>query len=373
MSLLGKLANPVRVLQIIHVTDLHVVAQKQPAAKWVRRLERWAQSLGWQSLFEMLHDGTAPHDRFAPLFLQSFLQRITVNDPDWSSLPRWLVDTGDQTTFGDNASLVDADRVLRDLANVCGAGSSVGAVRNMHGNHDAWPVDLPLLAPARIAHQRARLQGTHAVRTVQCALKAPLGAKGEVQIFSIDTVDDAAWANTWARGEVGGAQLMALDAEIQRHAVRSGKVLRILLTHHPVHYPAPRPLYQMVIADDAAVGASLAAPAQRVHVVLSGHTHALYPPHGALPASAQAAQHDPLGAEQVQLVSGTLMQLDRLNKRGDHPHQCEVLRVYFDEASGTAVIERRLAARNPIQGRFDFDFVPLPGHPTGVEEIAFAL
>jgi hypothetical protein len=89
----------------------------------------------------------------------------------------------------------------------------------------------------------------------------------------------------------------------------------------------------MVMKNDAEVARELekGSPGRKrplVHLVLSGHTHALFPGLQALPSSARECEHPDLGDDQCQLIVGSLMQLDKFQKRGDWPHQCEILRIY---------------------------------------------
>jgi hypothetical protein len=178
---------------------------------------------------------------------------------------------------------------------------------------------------------------------------------------------------------VATRQLDDLDALVQAGATApgpSGPHLRILATHHPVHFPPARPRYEMVIANERAVGKRLEAATRPVHLVLSGHTHALFPEHGVLPRSPRDVAHDPLGTDQCQLVIGTLMQVDRFGKRGDHPHQAEILRFYQDPTEpGAVVVERCLAARNPYGDpvRLEYEFVPVPGTADLAEEMLLLL
>lgn len=346
------------VLQIIHVSDMHVVAQQNPpAASKVRFAERWAKKMNLNALWELFRDGTAPADYYAPFALAPFVRSITSADPDWSKTPAWFVDTGDQTTFGDAASLQAARAIVTKVVQ----GTHCQVIFSVHGNHDAWPEDLPFFAPHRIAAQRTALARQYAVRTVQSLSKVTLPSGGEIQLFSVDTVDDDAISNTLASGEIVAAQRAALANAIKQAA--RGHDLRILLAHHPIHYPPPRPPLGMAIKDDDKVGAELGAHKPGIHVVLSGHTHSLYPELQALPTSPQACNHQWLGSGQCQLVVGSLMQADRFNKRGKHAHQCQVLRLHQDPAvPGFVHLERRLASRNVTgsQPQLDYQFVDPP-------------
>ena len=367
------------VLQIIHVSDMHVVATRHPAAQVARRLRRLAARLKIQPLVNKLDDGLAPHDTFAPIMFREFIERIAVADPIWSKRPTWVIDTGDQTTFGDDASLFDARAHLASFASATGQTVGNNGLTNIYGNHDAWPEDLPLGAAARIAAHRAKLENAphgFAVEQAQSPFRATVLANGaDIQLFTIDTVNDDSWSNTWAKGSVSDTQLDDLQRAVLAWSTDGKRHLRILATHHPIHFPPPRPNLTMSVENDDHIGTRLSNATPSVHVVVSGHTHALYPAHGSLPPHARLCPHDHLGRDQCQLVVGTLMQLDALNQRGDHPHQCQVLRFYQDPNDGRqVVVERHLAARNPYasQPRFEYDFVRFP-NGRSAEEIVLSL
>jgi hypothetical protein len=117
-----------------------------------------------------------------------------------------------------------------------------------------------------------------------------------------------------------------------------------------------------------------------VHLVLSGHTHSLYPAHAALPLEPCLCAHAPLQSNQVQLVVGSLMQLDRYNKRNGWPHQCQILRFYFsDSRPSILAVERLLAARQSGleykgTGIGPYKIVPVSAYRRRLaEEITFAV
>src|SRR5579863_10560197 len=141
MSILSSLKHAVPVLQIIHVSDLHVVLSGAPP-RAVRSLKRALRRAGLRSWWEFLEDGTAGHDTFAPFVFSELVARVTVRDPVWSNPPTWLVDTGDQTTFGDPPSIAGARGILAGFANAARPTLS-GALANLPGNHDAWPDGFP--------------------------------------------------------------------------------------------------------------------------------------------------------------------------------------------------------------------------------------
>ena len=382
--------NLQRVRQIMHVSDMHVLAARHPTAPGIRILGRILKTIS-NTLYKILIDGTAPSDPYAPIVFPRFIEQVAIKDSDWSGVPTWIIDTGDHSTFGDRASLSRAQQYLAGFAAAGNPGGPGNSVNNVHGNHDAWPDDFPLLAPSKIsAHTNMikRPPSSYAVRTAQAPIRTPLPAIGaEIQLYTLDTVNDGFWQNSWARGIVNKSQLAGLDTLIQKQQGASEALhLRILATHHPIHYPPPRPRYEKVVADSASIGMHLSDPQNCMHLMLSGHTHALYPEHGKLPTSHRACDHDPPGNDRCQLVVGSLMQFDRSGKRWPHAHQCQVLRFYQDPGEPQIVIlERLLAARDPSRapgtasrrrttgGTGEYKLIKLPGQESCTEEMTINL
>jgi len=163
----------------------------------------------------------------------------------------------------------------------------------------------------------------------------------------------------------------------------SRRDFRILAVHHPVHYPPPRPSVSMSMKNDRDVAKALDTPTSGgayplAHLIISGHTHFFYPQHGALPPQPSLCLQPHLGDEQCQFVVGTLMQLDKYNKRAQWPHQSEVLRLYYSPNNDSVLLlERYLVARRagrkyPGTGLGPYGFVMLPNSRME-EEITFTL
>jgi hypothetical protein len=275
------------------------------------------------SKYQQVHVGIAPHDTFAPIYFQQFLGSVGPSDPVWSQVPTWIIDTGDQTTFGDAASWKAASNELRQFKASARASEAVW----IRGNHDAWGGAIPPLgrptrkpAPSKLAS----------------ATVGPV----TVEAYSIDTIDSGRIGSIFALGHVEPSDLNGLCGLPNANA--GVPVLRFLLCHHPIHYPPPVPRFSMHLANATMVGQRLSSAP--FHIVLSGHTHCTYPQPGKMPPSPGA--HSPLGSAQLQLVTGTLMQLDRTLKMAN-PHQCQLLRLWLD--SGTQgqgiVLTRHLVTR----------------------------
>jgi hypothetical protein len=367
-------------LQIVHISDLHVIDPKSAAAVALRgRIRTWRRLSS--ALVAWLADGMSPHDELAVSLFTDFLSEIATRDAIWSTCKTWLVDTGDLTSLGDQASLDLGGRYLKEFAAVCPDMAST------YGNHDAWPGGFPLLArdAAIVAQSTVLTARKYVVATPKRSLSIPIphGA-GHVHLYFVDSIIHDRRRNALALGEVPRSQLDVLKSIVDQTSSPQSHDFRVLAVHHPVHYPPPRPLTQMVMRNDKSVAAQLDTPTPGgihpvAHLVLSGHTHYLFPSHGALPPETTLCNHHDLGSEQCQLVVGSLMQLDKLNQRLGWPHQCQVLRLYYSRSRPSVIYaERLLAARQSGQqyrgaGFGPYKFVPVGPQPGVAEGISFAL
>lgn len=362
-------------LQIVHISDLHMSDRRSPDHVSIRESIRKVKKFGWltKGLAAILEAGVAPHDPSASAAFGEFLHRVAGVDPVWSKCETWVVDTGDLTSLGDQYSLKLGQKFLRSLA-------TEGKVASIYGNHDAWPGNLPML----VAHSAFAQQVTRLTRLSYNVGKASLALQldipnstNRVLLFLIDSVDHDRINNTAALGRVGKEQLAEFKALASQNYDPQRKDFRILAVHHPVHYPPDRPLLSMSMIDDRSVAEALSAPNTDgpyplAHLVLSGHTHFLFPKHGTLPDRTFQCIHPYLGDEQCQFVVGSLMQLDR---RQDEKwtQQCEVLRLYVSDDPSTIVVERLLAGRQMGKqytqtGIGPYNFVPLDDQTERIEE-----
>ena len=366
-------------LQLVHISDLHVGDATSLPMGTVRDLIRKLKRRVSTGLASLISDGTAPHDPLAVSLFKEFLEEI-VQDPEWKDCTTWLVDTGDLTSLGDQPSLNLGIQHLNEFKTVCPKFASI------YGNHDGWPGKLPAFsALVDIQAQPSKITALgYSVATPQIALSQLIThGGGEIQLYSADSIILDLWQNSLARGEVVASQLEALKNLVDANYSADRRDFRILVVHHPVHYPPPRPRFQMAMRNDSHVAKVLDTPSRKrayplVHLVLSGHTHYCYPPHGEMPSEPSLCNHADLGHAQCQFVVGSLMQLDRHGKRLGWPHQCEVLRFYYSDQDPTVVsIDRLLGARQSDgkrrgTGIGPYKFVPLPRDSSKfAEEITF--
>lgn len=350
-------------LQILHVSDLHVSQGHRHlwpdwnAKPWclleaakdyrgrdpIRRARR--------RLYEFVQDGVARHDAQALNKLLRFLKRGRHREGDWGKVRTWIAFGGDLTTFGDDPSFdfgVGYLEALRDLVD--------GMVFATHGNHDLWPDMLPYFAPEAIAAKTERVRD--ALRSFcNPPLQEPIpGSNSSVELHVLDTVYPDYVDNTLAVGRVVPDAWTRLRSSLGDR----DRVFRILLLHHPIHQPSRR-IWKRTLFEPGKVARSLKeGGSPLVHLVLGGHTHQLHPSLGELPPDAARARQRPLASGQLQLVIGSGAQDDLFGRRGDFPHQVQLLRFRVATSGGglRICVERTLVAREgDISTYGDFYFV----------------
>ncbi len=367
-----------QLLQIVHVSDLHIAdgALGGQLPPWAEKLARCTAEL--PILGPWVRHGLDPHDPAAMTAAEAFVRRITTGRDGWLG-PTWLVDTGDLTTFGDDASLLRGQRYLTRLGRYC------SRVLSLHGNHDAWPEDFPLASRTTIKAHRQQLRTQHYAAEwpespeVLMPPRAPL----RIELYGLNSVEHMPEWNVAALGRVVHDRFWETPAgkRVAGHALArlQGKVppasdrtaLRLVAVHHPIarvdYFPHHRVLGGLGVAR------RLRTP-HCFHLILGGHTHAFYPRHGRLQPSLALNPQRPLGDTQLQLVVGSLLQRD-FSPSDPAPlqpdrwaHQMQVLRLLYDGEHDAVVLERYLAGRNPGPDPH-FDIRPLPGQAISHEEV----
>lgn len=394
MATTGQIGNPI--LQIVHISDLHFHTAGAPQNDGLVKSAIAVFGAGSASfrqwLLDYWEDGRAGHATDALIAFECFLTGDPMPNekqgtPPYprgidtlrpTDIPTWLVDTGDLASMGDDASV----RAELAWVNNVAALLSIREVVRLYGNHDAWPTKFPLIASkATLRAHRTYLRNNHfPARRPLPPISQPIDAAGNrIELYALNSIIHDKWHNIRARGRIErdphwlGArqeQLAKLTNLVKRSALhKPGRAFRILLTHHPVHYPPKRPSWKMSMLNDTQVAQHLqTGPSIGVgplaHLVLSGHTHRLYPAHGTLPPNAGFAYHPPLGLHQLQLVVGSLSKAIRhspgvssgpRHDANGEPHQFQVLR--FFSVSGhpqSLVMKRALIGRDNGTGRFEF-------------------
>jgi hypothetical protein len=257
-----------------------------------------------------------------------FLEETRKSDPDWfpkedgTGTPTWLVDTGDRTTFGDDASLRTAAKYLEQWRRAARATAS----RELVGNHDAWSSCGPGMNvgtyKSDMVQSKDRLKRLATLDEklwIDEPLRAPIPAtNSEIQLYALDSIHWHGFGNVAARGYINPKSVERLCSRVtERFKVNPRRQFRILALHHPIVFPYDKSERRkgmfsvMALRSSNAITSLLNArdgnKVPMVNLFLSGHTHCRYP--GQLletVAVTQFEQH-PLAPEQLQLVAGPLM------------------------------------------------------------------
>lgn len=379
-------------LQIIHVSDLHVSrdvgdkpslngAEEMRARLWAReKLESF-------DLFDW-HNGTLGHDEVACQRFENFLATTLRSNPSWNPIgldspPVWLVDTGDASRFGGPQSLIAAQKMHQTWQSLLGPRCMV---RTLFGNHDVWPGTHPALLAGkeyqnRMGIQRDTLRSHKPWRRENWdtpLTTQPASGLPPIKCYRLNTVSFDWLDSVFAIGRVDESELAELMTTVDSQSKTPS--FRILLTHHPLVYPyhpsertAAMLKEKMVLSNDKLVLDRLRnddttnGPHPYVHLVLSGHTHHGQPGNK-LPDNVRNIKQGTLGEDQLQLVSGSLMLLQSRGKSArkseavsgftdvsvlPHQQQFQLLRFYADTTAPHGIwLQRYVFARAPGGDRF---------------------
>lgn len=327
-------------LQIVHISDLHFRLQVEPFG-----LTKLRQSLFLlPRLTALINKGIQPHDEAArEKFLDFFMELRAGEGGRFKDTV--LLDTGDLSTLGDPESLEEGTQFLKELET-----SGVSQVVCLQGNHDAWPRDLPLFAPPGVLdeHEQWLRREHYPNKWPEEPLKWSYPEWGfEIQLFGLETVIHDRFWNTAAVGKVsrprphaGDVESVAQLARLRSHVESNdtgGAVFRILASHHLIGLGGQRSNRWDRVRDGDNVFAQLQDSQHPFHLILSGHTHRLYPEWTTLTSAA---------SEPIQMVVGSLLQRPHPEAsapaavpRFDSSYQAQILRFY---ARGcTILMERR--------------------------------
>jgi hypothetical protein len=310
------------VLQIVHVSDLHVkhvtanpahalTGRGRNLSRRILQIVQRRDLLGWD-------DGTQGHYYSAPESFRRFLVRWNKKHPEWAQVQNWLIDTGDRTAFGDQASIIEGGSHLQMWSAALGN----CPVRSLFGNHDAWPGTLPLLHPGGLQEQQSLVMSRP---EWNCAdwLSSPLSVpipNGHIDLFAVDSVCWGVNRNTRAVGDISNHSHQALVARLRIAQANRREGLRILAMHHPLVFPwnanearsigvfsAMRLLggdtHVRMLRNDADDPQGIGPLA---HLIMGGHTHLAFPA-GGLSGDVTSVHQGLLAPSQLQLVGGPLM------------------------------------------------------------------
>jgi hypothetical protein len=201
-----------------------------------------------------------------------------------------------------------------------------------------------------------------------------------VSFWSLNTIRHERLLNTLALGKVkedryweprsGPNQILALPL------VPPGEV-RIILTHHPIDGDTgPRYIRRLLNPSDVAKAlrrsTSLPSSVSPVTLVLSGHTHEVYPQIGQ--GLLAGATNKKLGPNQLQLTIGSLSQ--RVLNQSSQQQSFQMIRLYLESPTqgspgSNLLVERIVFFRNNNASYFDTR-VP-PGAQGYSEVVSLAL
>jgi len=349
-------------LQIIHITDMHVVQscyshKLKALLKIISKVHEVMNSKGINLktllfLKRKLEIDTAPHFPFAAMDFEDFIESITIKEPVWSQLTTWLVFTGDLTTFGDDSSLHHGKLYLDKFSKNC---------KNfyLYGNHDEWPGDFPFFAKKDILHHHAKLiKDWFPIPCPHFPISKKLpGDNGEIQLYCLNTPVYSYIGNSLAFGRINLHYRKQLAELIKQNTKPNQHILRILVTHHPIDYNSNAKI--LPIGDLLGANRVLYDISNDIHLILSGHTHETYPD-----SFDNIHRSKPL-----QLVIGSLMQYDKYKIRGDYPHQCQIIRIYYSPSNPSQIVIKRLLAARHRRTSFGYEFVSITKSNKISEEI----
>jgi Calcineurin-like phosphoesterase len=158
-----------RLLQVVHVTDFHVVASQNEGGgpnggtirDWLADVidkipESIRNARPIRRFLDDLRQGTASHDVYA---LEAFREALAGELTPKTWPVTWLLATGDLSGWGDSRSIEYTVRWLKEIADAHGISWAA-----IYGNHDVWLGDGTLPLPWKVgrpfADQRTRLRDT---------------------------------------------------------------------------------------------------------------------------------------------------------------------------------------------------------------------
>ena len=386
-------------LRLVHLSDLHCAPKIEDLDVGIRKylppalmeLCTRLKIMDVMKVIKFFMKGLAGHDKpKAWIELERSIPLALKNDDDFEDRTHIVV-TGDLSTWGDDDSLRGARNFVTKIARESGLPDPFF----IYGNHDVWPGEagkragFPLFAQKNLGTHRTAFRDTHFrdgwPREFRRLDIPPSGQS--VVISSLNTIRHERLHNSIAQGIVRADRYWELRTGNQLAELRARHKegdIGILLTHHPIHEPksagllfnvalsALRPVHLQFheLANAGAVAGALSRPetdpkTNLIHVVLSGHTHELFPDVG---DSEVTRPHRPLEQTQLQLTVGTASQ-ERFRKSqasGSAPddedppdvppgkgHMWQLLRFYREEGDPPLlIIERIVFERSKHQGPF---------------------
>jgi hypothetical protein len=351
-------------LRIVHVSDLHLFVEPDGTNRPIGELSRivtWAMRHPKMPLVGgfNVHEGKA----------LKALRRAITDLCEHGGHPVLLIQSGDVSTFGARRTPSGSFsfpewEFWRAERNQIRITQPVGWI-DLYGNHDVWPGTLPALAAGHVQAARDELRRQHFGAQLPERFELPIG-RDRVEVYTLNTVQHTALANTLARGEFGfdhpdltapmaypgGSTdpLQRVSELVAANPVSAGaRVLRVLVMHHPPHFFGAPPgaaaqLWARLTAGPLQNAATLLGWLQSqehrgepFQLVLAGHRHLIDPATGAHPTVLG-------GSRAVQLVCGTPTQ----TQGGSDPDNSFSV---YDVDFGTTVTVSRTLYERPATAR----------------------
>ena len=313
-------------LKLLHLTDMHWTENRRRSAQiglQLRRVFSFLPDSKRRKILDKWYEGTREDDiparrRLRDLIAQEF--------PITNSVPSKVVLTGDQTTFGDQASKDALNNWLTDSIDK----TSVDEIIAIHGNHDVWPDTQPILDPIGSASATEN-------RNFNPAKVSLLNQPIKIDLFPLNTVTQDAARNFFAYGTIRFNQLAL------HQTTRDSGAISIAICHHPFASAAYSPGEVGMVILDAGHNAHIIDHLGLYNLVISGHTHKFLP----------MSDYSPLSGTHQLVTGATFQNMDQMPPLTLDPfesHQATVLE--FFQRDRQVEVRTRLFYRQNNRGPY---------------------
>ncbi len=330
------------IVRLFHVSDFH----RSPRAWSSQALLQFVRAGGQDAaLVERVGQLVQGHQARTWRLLEASLRKaVAQRRPE----PARLLVTGDLSAWGDLPSMRLTLHALRSLAESLNLPPPIF----LYGNHDLWngraPDGFPLLVgPRELEAHRRRMVAKLFPDWPQIAQNSYSFGDRLLRLVILDTAITEPHANSLALGTLDPAQIEDLRQPLNDAAAA------IIATHHPLRFEDASRRRRLPILglggepDEVLDAERVARQLRQIHpgngpqLILSGHTHRLYPRHGHLADSLRNRGH--LSSNQLQLVIGSATQgpsPEKERRGGTHENWWQEVALSWDPQADTLVVER---------------------------------